>query len=260
MFLLLEVVAFMFLVNNREYPKSHLLSTANAIVAHHSERIHSMAAYMHLRRINEELVSENIRLQNEIVSLNNRLETTHEQDTYQYAHLDYSFQSAKVVQVTTNRRDNYLTINKGLRDSVYQGMGVCCKDGIVGIVTTVGERFSLVIPIINVKSHISCRFVKNDYFTSLAWLGNDIHHVLVTDVATHVNVMEGDTLVTSGLTSVFPANLPVAVVDQVSVKEGDSYYVVRARILTDYRRLNYIQLIRNNAHQELDSLSNANTY
>lgn len=253
-FLLLEVVAFMLLVSNREYPKSYVLSSANRIAASHYERVQHIRSYFDLRQVNTELAAENVRLRNQLVQYANIAEHELEQPTYQYSHLDYSYEPAKVVHAITNQQANTLTINKGRRDSVYQGMGVCNGDGVIGIVATVGERFSVVIPMISVQSHVSCMFAKNNYCGTIEWLGNDIRHVQVIDVATHVDVAEGDTLVTSGLTAVFPSDIPIAVVEKAIIPQGASYYSISARVLPDFKRLNYVQLIRNNAQIELENL------
>lgn len=252
-FLILEVVAFMLLATNREYPKSVFLSTANRAVAKHYERVNEVGQYFSLREENARLYEENIRLQNELIAWRNYMEDSVEQ-TYLYAHLDYQLMPAKVVQVTTNRLHNTLTINKGLRDSVYRGMGVFNDEGVVGIVSTVGQRFSVIIPIIHTKSRISCMFAKNGYYGTIEWQGQDIRHVKVNDIPNHIAVNIGDTLVTSGLTPVFPANIPVAVVEKDTLMAGASYHQITASLLTDYKHLHYVYLIDNHAQVEQENL------
>jgi len=249
-FFALEVVAFLLLTSYHEYPKSSFLSTANAIAVWNYKVANNISSYFHLRQTNEYLAQENIALRNQIVALQNQLEDSVEQSEYQYAHLDYHCLPARVVQLTTNRQSNYLTINKGSRDSVYAGMGVRNQEGVVGIVSTVGQRYAIVIPVINVNSHISAKFAKNGYYAAVEWDGIDYRYAKLTDVASHLSVEKGDTIVTSGLSAVFPEDIPLAIVEDVELKKGETYYNIKVRLETDFRKLDYVQLINKHTYHE----------
>jgi len=249
-FIALEVVAFLLLTSYNEYPKSSFLSTANSIAVWNYKVANDIGSYFHLRKTNEYLEAENMALRNQIIALQNQLEDSVESSEYQYSHLDYHCQPARVVHLTTNRQQNYLTINKGRRDSVYQGMGVRNHEGVVGIVTTVGERFAIVIPVINTNCHISAKFVKNGYYAVLEWDGPDYRYAKLTDVASHLPVERGDSIVTSGLSAVFPADIPLAVVEDVELKKGDPYYNIKVRLDVDFRKLEYVQLINKHSYNE----------
>ena len=258
-FIILEVVAFLLLTSNNEYPKSSMLSTSNAIAAFNYKVADDVTSYFKLRSVNDQLQEENAVLRSQLAELQNLHEDSVEQAAYRYAHLDYSCIPAKVIQLSTNKQHNFLTINKGRRDSLYQGMGVRNGEGVVGIVTTVSERFAVVIPIINTNSRISAKFKKNGYYGTVEWDGLDYRYARLTDVASHLEVSEGDTIVTSGLSPVFPADIPLAIVESAKLGEGDSYYTIKVRLQTDFRKLNYVQVIDNHTYTEETILSgNAN--
>ena len=258
-FIILEVVAFLLLTSYNEYPKSSVLSTSNVIVAFNYKVADDVASYFRLRAVNTQLQEENAQLRNRLAELENLIEDSVEQTAYQYAHLDYTCIPAKVIQLTTNKQHNYLTINKGRRDSLYQGMGVRNGEGVVGIVTTVSERFAVVIPIVNTYSKISAKFLKNGYYATVEWDGKDYRFAKLEDVASHMDVAKGDTIVTSGLSPVFPADIPLAVIEDVYLGEGDSYYTIRVRLQTDFRKLNYVQVIDNHTfHEENELMEHAN--
>lgn len=254
-FLNLEVVAFLLLASHNEYPKSSFFSTANQIVAFNYQVGNTISSYFQLKSANEALENENIELRNQINALQNQLEQSAEQSGYTYSHLDYTYIPAKVIQLTTNKHTNYLTINKGRRDSVYQGMGIRNAEGVVGIVSTVGEKFSMVIPVINTNSHISCKFTKNGYYGTIEWDGVNCNYAQLVDVASHISVEPGDTIVTSGLSPVFPADIPIAIVESAVLKEGASYYTIQVRLNTDFRKIEYVQLINNHRFNELKELT-----
>lgn len=239
-FLVLEVVAFLLIAYNSAYPRSSLLSTANSVVAWQNEKVDEIGSYLSLRTVNAELAEENAQLRNLLA----------EDSSY---HADYH--SAKVIQMTLDRTHNYLTINRGAEDSVYQGMGVRNADGVVGIVRTVGEHYSIVQPVINTQSRLSCRFSKNDYIGTLEWDGKDVRFARLADVTTHVSVEVGDTIVTSGLSPAFPEGIPVGIISDCQLGTGDSYYTIRVKLCTDFRRLKYIEIIRNKDRSELEELN-----
>ena len=242
-FIALEVAAFMLINYNNPYPRSSILSTANDVIAWQHQQINEVSGYFHLRTINEQLAKENVELRNMLYAN----DSTSDKQIIHH-------QSAKVVHLTTDRLHNFLTINRGSNDGIRRGQGIRNDEGVVGIVQTVGPNYSLVMPIINTEANLSCRFTKNDYCGTLKWDGKDIRFARLTDVATHMVVNPGDTIITSGLSPVFPEGIPVGIVESSVLKEGDSYLTIKVRIHTHFKRLKYIEVVQNADQQELEQL------
>ena len=242
-FIALEVAAFMLISLNSAYPRSSILSTANDFVAWQNAQISEVKGYFSLRSQNEQLAIENAALRNQICSM----DSAQNRELIHYEH-------AKVVQMTTGELHNYLTINRGSRDGIMLGQGIRNEDGVVGIVRTVGRNYSVVMPIINTQANLSCRFTKNDYLGTLKWDGKDHRFAQLTDVSSHMVVNTGDTIVTSGLSPVFPEGIPVGIVENSVLKEGDSYYTIRVRLHTNFKRLKYVEIVQNAHQQEVEEL------
>lgn len=258
LFIPLEVAAFLLIVNNTAYPHSTLLSTSNSLIAWQFELTDNITSYFKLKENNEQLQQENAILRNQLVLLANRIESDKEQKiTYQYANIQHHYIPAKVIQMSIGeKRKNYLTINKGLRDGVDEGMGVLGPYGIIGVVRTVGQQFSIVIPIINNDGFgVSCRLQKNSQIGTLMWDGVDNAHAILSEVEKHIDVKKGDAILTSGLSATFPENLPVGVVEDAYIENGQSSWTIRVKLCSDFNKLSYVQIIdNNNARIELDSL------
>ena len=222
-----------------------MLSTANGFVAWQYEQVSAVGDYFSLKGQNEALAKENAELRNQLSALEAQLSG----DSIYY-------KEGKVVQMTTNKLHNYLTINRGSRDGLVRGQGVINGEGVVGIVRTVGRNYSIVIPLINTHTNLSCRFAKNDYVGTLQWDGRDCRFAQLADVATHIDVQPGDSIVTSGLSNGFPAGIPVGIVENCTRKEGDSYYTIQVRLQVDFKRLRYIELVQNMNMNELEELRN----
>lgn len=244
-FIALEVAAFLLISMNNAYPRSSLLSTANEFVAWQHAQISEITGYFSLRSQNEQLAAENAALLNQIYSM----DSARNEVVFHCHH-------AKVVQMTTDQLHNYLTINRGSKDGIQRGQGVRNEDGVVGIVRTVGRNYSVVQPLINTLTNLSCRFVKNDYIGTLQWDGKDNRFALLTDVAAHMVVNPGDTIVTSGLSPVFPEGIPVGIVENSTLREGESYYTIRVRLSTNFKRLKYVDIVQNPHQTELEELEN----
>ena len=243
-FIALEVAAFLLISFNNAYPRSSLLSTANQIVGWEHEQVSEVTGYFSLRSQNDQLAAENIALRNQIGAMN----AVQDREMIHYT-------GAKAVQMTTDKLHNYITINRGSKDGVVRGQGVRSEEGVVGIIKTVGLNYSVVLPIINTESNLSCRFAKNDYLGTLVWDGKDNRFAQLTDVAAHMVVNTGDTIVTSGLSPVFPEGIPVGIVESSTLKDGDSYHRIRVRLSTNFKRLKYVEVVQNAHQAELEELT-----
>ncbi|MCQ2335017.1 MAG: rod shape-determining protein MreC [Paludibacteraceae bacterium] len=259
LFIVLEVAALVLLLRNNNYPRSVYSTSANIVSGSLYTVSNSVLSYVYLGSENESLSEENALLKERIMALENQLESYSERDSsalyidcarYQYAHKGLKFVPAKVINVQTKSRHNYFTLNKGLRDGVEQDMGVVGPSGAVGIVMAVSERFSVVLPLVNDRMSLSCRFKKDNTIGPLEWDGVDVRYASLENIARHAEVHVGDTIVTSGLTSAFPEGVMVGVVEEATLEESDAYYQIKVRMGTDFQRIGYVQVISNEALRE----------
>ena len=258
-FLILEVVAFILICTCNEYQQSAAWSSANRMVAGINNIKTNVAEYFGLRAINTELAEENARLKAELMLLANNVEVATERDSgYVYSHLDWEYIPAKVIGTSINKQHNYLTINKGLRDSIKVDMGVIGANGVVGIVSAVGEKYALVVPVIHTKISISSRLKSNGQIGGTAWNGRNYRFVNLTEMARHVVVNKGDTVVTSGLTTVFPEGVMVGIVAETELGAGDNYHQTTVELSTDYKALKYVQVLRNKNDNMTDKIGKKN--
>ncbi len=255
-FFLLEVVAVLLIVQNTAYPKSTVLSTCNSYVAWHYELENTIVSYFRLKEDNEQLQQENTMLRNQLVLYANERERLKEQVTYRYANQQHHFIPAKIIQMNIGGMKNYMTINKGERDGIAEGMGVLGPRGVVGVVSTVGHQFSIIIPITTTSGFcVSCRMQKNSKIGTLKWDGRDESHAILSDIESHVDVQPGDIILTSGLSETFPGDIPVGVVESAEIKDGDAAWTIHVKLYTEFNKLSYVQVIDNDiASKELEQL------
>ena len=236
------------IVKNQGYQKSVFLSSSNSMVSGMYEWSNSVVEFFKLRAANDNLSEENTSLKNQVIKLENKLSTLKPQtkDSIRFhipPEMEYEFISAKVISCTTNKIQNYITLNKGASDGIKPDMGVVSDEGVVGIVKTVSKKFSVVIPILNPKIEISCKFKRNNYSGGLLWSGEDYRYANLTDIARHVEFSLGDTLITSGLTNTFPEGIPVGYIEDFKIKESDAYYKIKVKLSVNFRTLSHVKVI-----------------
>ena len=247
-FLILEVVAFILITTTQPYQRSATWTSANRFVAGIENMSNTIVGYFQLQQDNQRLAEENAILKKQLILQANLLEAKLERDSiYLYSHLDFDYIPAKIISSTTHKQHNYLTINKGLRDSIQVDMGVICDKGVVGIVSAVSERYALVVPLIHVDMNLSSRLKTNGYIGRTQWSGRRHDQVSLEDISRHIDVATGDTVVTSGLTRVFPEGILVGTVIETAITDNDNYHRTTLQLATDYKKVKYVQVIRNNS-------------
>lgn len=247
LFISLELLSFGLIVNNNGYQKSVFFSSGNTALASLYEISNSVVEYFYLRQANDGLANENTHLKNEIVVLRNKLQSIIPDSALTAVSVDpqneISYIYAKVIHNSTNKMQNYITLNKGSREGIRVDMGVINEEGVVGIVSKVTEKFSVVIPVLNPKMQVNSKFLKNNYSGPVVWEGEDYRYAKLNDIARHVKFSLGDSLITSGYTYSFPEGILIGTVDDFTIKESDAYYNIRIKLAVNFRTLSHVQVI-----------------
>jgi rod shape-determining protein MreC len=255
LFLLIESFSLFLLFNANPYQKVRFYSLSHAISGRMSTRVENLKDYLSLRNENRALAEENARLYNRLGSSFSREipDSVYIGDSVRP--VKYFYVTAKVVNNTVNKQFNYITLDKGSKSGVKPEMAVIGSDGIVGIVKSVSENYSSVLSVINRDFMVSARIKSNGYFGPLSWNGNNTEYATLVDIPHHVKITPGDTVITSGFGGVFPEGHHIGVIVDSHLK-GGNYYVIRVKLSTDFRKLNYVQIIKNYSKKETDSLDN----
>ncbi|MCK3686275.1 rod shape-determining protein MreC [Maribellus sp. YY47] len=255
LFLFLEVISVVFIVNYNSFQRSRYLNTSNAISASLYSSYSSVVQYFGLKKVNKHLMEENALLRNRIDQYESslldsvRLETSSD-STFRYI-------PARVVNNSVNRQQNYITLNRGRKHGVKPDQGIISSTGIVGIVTSVSESYSMGLSVLNPRWSISAKLKKNGYYGSLIWNGKSYKNAELGDIPFHVDVAVGDTIVTSGYSSVFPEGILVGKVESFTQPPGENYYVINVELSTDFKSVTWVEVIDGIKSDELEKLKQA---
>lgn len=256
-FILLEIVSFSLIIRHNEYQRAIFSESASTLFGNISLTITSIKDYFRLKEMNESLANENILLKNRLEKYEFLRDTIIHGTVVQDSIPVYEYIGAKQVNATYNRTKNYITLNQGRKNGLQKEMAVCTPEGIVGLIQDLSDHFAVVIPLINVDSRISAKIKKNNYYGSLQWDGNDYAYSYLNDIPYHVEVNAGDTIVTSGLSKIFPEGIVVGYAESVD-KETANFLKIKVKLAVDFKRINHVYVILNNKKNEQTSLEAIN--
>ena len=256
-FILLEIVSFSLIIRHNEYQRAIFSESASTRFGNISSTITSIKDYFRLKEMNESLANENILLKNRLEEYELLRDTIIHGTVVQDSIPVYEYIGAKQVNATYNRTKNYITLNQGRKNGLQKEMAVCTPEGIVGLIQDLSDHFAVVIPLINVDARISAKIKKNNYYGSLQWDGNDYAYSYLNDIPYHVEVNAGDTIVTSGLSKIFPEGIVVGYVESVD-KVTANFLKIKVKLAVDFKRINHVYVILNNKKNEQTSLEAIN--
>lgn len=253
-FLLLEILAIIFISQNGHYQGSKLIHAGNAIAGGCYGAVQSVGDYFGLRHENDRLAEENAKLRAQLAESYisyNRQTFVREDTVYR---LRYSYTEAQVVKSSWNQRNNYLMINKGRRQGIKVDQAVISPQGIVGVVVNATDNFSTVMPVLHSNSRNSVRINRINTNGSLVWDGGDFRYATLIDIPTTYKLHKNDTVVTSGMANDFPEGVMVGFVEQATTERGSGFYTIKVRLATEFTKLDHVYIIDNKFKAEQDTL------
>ena len=264
LFILLEVICFVLLFRFNNYQQSVFFTSANVVAGKVYEVSGGISSYFHLKSVNEDLLDRNMALEQQITNLENRLKDYRidsiTMNSIRYLEqADYKIFKAHVIRNSLNQADNYITLDKGSSSGIRPEMGVVDGNGVVGIVYKTSPSYSLVISVLNSKSSISCKIIGSEYFGYLKWEYGDSRYAYLKDLPRHAEFNLGDTVVTSGYSTVFPAGVMVGTVDDMSDSNDGLSYLLKIKLATDFGKLGNVRVISRSGQGEQKELENMST-
>lgn len=247
LFIILEVICLTLLFSYNSYHRSVWVSTANTVAGTVYGMESEVSSYFSLGEINEQLTERNVQLEQQVAALYEQLK---EKGIDSLNHIGipantYKTISAKVVSNSVDKADNLITIDKGAADGIKKDMAVVSGCGIVGIVYLVGNHYSVIIPVLSSQSSISCKLRGSEYFGYLHWEGGYCNVAYLDDVPRHADVKVNEEVITSGFSSVFPANISVGKVRKVLNSPDGVSYRLEVLLNTDFANLRDVCVIDN---------------
>lgn len=271
LFLFLELVAFGLIVQNNSYHKAGFLNSANFFTGSINSFYTKFTGYLHLKNENKKLIEENAALKNRIsyveyIALPKMISDTLAINSsaidslvidsliIEDATTHFQYTPALAISNSTNKKFNYIYLNKGKKHGLHADMGIVEPKGVVGVVVNSTESYAVVMPITNEKSSLSVKVKNQGYFGTLKWEHGDAKKAKIIEISNHVLLNPGDTIITSGYSQIFPQGILIGFVSEAKKIEGNSYLDLSIDLAVDFSKINYTYAIENTEAEEIKSI------
>jgi rod shape-determining protein MreC len=256
LFLLLFSISILFTIQSHSYHKSKFINSANFLTGGVYNSVNNITDYFGLRSQNNLLAEENNRLKS--LLYNNGINSDSSYIDSVSFNNKYKFTSANIIKNSYSLSDNVLLLNKGKSDSIYEDFGVVTSKGILGIIEKTSHNFATVISILNTTSNISAKLEKTNHYGSLKWNAENPRITQLVDIPKIASFKIGDTIVTSGLSSIFPKNIPIGTVNDFKLDNTENYYEINVLLFNDMTNIEHVYIIENKDIPEINNLLNGN--
>lgn len=257
-FMLLQLFVLFLIQRNSSYQQAQILNSSAGISGWMFQKKNAVFQYFNLKSENQKLLEENSKLKQEafynysIVS-KNLIEIKKKEYERQF-----SFQPATVIQNSTSRDKNILTLNVGSLKEINPEMGVVNSKGIVGFVKNVSNNFSTVMSAMNIEFKIPVRPLKDSCVGTLMWLPeNKVNEITVKGIPSYFKIKIGDTIVTQGGSGIFPQGEMVGIVKKSSPESGNNNQLLTLKTTVDFFAVHHVFVVNNIHKSELDSVINS---
>ena len=255
-FILLEIAALGMLRHGDSLQDLFISRAAHGFLGYFWGVSENISDYASLRTENRHLAEEILQLTETITRLAEEAAAAASRDSADYTSAwrgKYEFIPAEVIKNSVNKQHNYLIIGKGSDDGVRPQTGIITSRGVIGIVDAVSRHYSYAISFLNSDSSISARIGKDGAAGPMAWDGKGSGNALLREIPLQVKFEEGDTVYTSGFSTIFPPDIPIGRITGSRIVNGATFEI-KVSLFQDFSSVRHVCLVRNRDLDEIMSL------
>lgn len=255
-FILLEIAALGMLRHGDSLQDLFISRAAHGFLGYFWGVSENISDYASLRTENRHLAEEILRLTETITRLEEEAAAAAARDSADYTTAwrgKYELIPAEVIKNSVNKQHNYLIIGKGSDDGVRPQTGIITSRGVIGIVDAVSRHYSYAISFLNSDSSISARIGKDGAAGPMAWDGKGSGNALLREIPLQVKFEEGDTVYTSGFSTIFPPDIPIGRITGSRIVNGATFEI-KVSLFQDFSSVRHVCLVRNRDLDEIMSL------
>ena len=243
LFILIESFSIGLLIQNNTYQANKTIKFSTQYTSVFYKHINSLSNYLSLKATNDYLIVENAKLHS---LLNNN---EHFVDSTFLRNKKFKYIAAKVINNSVNKRNNFISLNKGSKYGIKNGMCVVTNQGAIGIVHSVSKNYALVISLLHNKSATGIFLKKNMHTGILRWEGFDYRTATISDLPTHIKLNIGDTIITNSYSNIYPESINIGTISAFE-RNDDGFYRVNVNFFEDFNNLRYVYVTYSNQSKE----------
>jgi len=248
-FILMEIAALNLLSRNSSLQEIWIAQASHKFMGAVWGGSQSIRSYFTLRSENEALAAENHELRKRLMEIS----TSTDSSVQLTGDTPYSFFSANIVKISRNKQHNYIIIDKGSENGVTDRCGIISSKGVIGIVDAVGPHHAFALSFRNADVSISARLGNEGAVGPLVWDGRSSDGAIMKEIPLQYKYHPGDTVYTSGYSSIFPPDIPLGLAGESRVINGATNEI-RVKLFQDFSSLRYVTVVKNNNAREMEAL------
>ncbi len=253
-FIILEIAALSMLRNNAALQDTWISKGFHSVHAAIWGKTEEIKYYFSLKKTNDELAAENFLLSEQLRYYKEIAETRESVCDKQAPDSDgFTYIPATIAKISNNKQHNYIILDKGADDGIRQQSGIITSQGVVGIIDAVGKNYSYALSFKNSDITVSARIGREGPVGIMKWDGASSKGALLNEIPHHIDLHQGDTVFTSGFSSVFPRDIPVGTTGKARLINGATYEI-KIDLFADFNALKYVTVVQNEGKDEIDRL------
>ncbi|ULQ52486.1 rod shape-determining protein MreC [Flavihumibacter fluvii] len=262
-FLTLQAFALYFLFRYNKFHEAAFMGVASELTGRVNTRYNKIEYYFKLKKTNEALVQENLALRSLLRSNYLAADTNHlvVVDSIRVDSImkfqKFRYMEAKVVGSFITTQTNFFSLHRGSDQGVRVDMAVIGPEGVVGRVVNVSSNFSTVMTMLSRQFKVDAKLKTSGERGIISWDGVNPQFIQMRNIPKNVKVAKGDTVLTSELSSIFPANIMVGTVDTILNDPSTNFYTLRLRSGTNFSTVQYVYVVQNKQLDEQKDLESA---
>ena len=250
-FIILEIAALNMLSHNGAMQNVWFSKGMHAVMGTLWGGTEQIKDYFSLRKVNESLALENHELRTRLAQYE-ALEQEADENKSEIAG-GFRYLPASIMKISNNTQHNYMIIGKGSEDGVTTGSGVITGKGAIGVVDAVSSNYSYAISFKNHEMNISARLGKEGAVGPLSWDGKSRNGAILKEIPHHVEFEPGDTVFTSGYSSIFPPDIPLGTTGKSKIVNGATYEI-EVTLFEDFGSTRHVTIVENLGKDEIKKL------
>ena len=236
LFILIEGLSVALLLQNNSFQANKAIKFSTKYTSAFYSYTNAFSDYLELKETNDYLIAENAKLH---TLLKNNEQFS---DSSLLRNKNFNYIAAKVINNSVKKRNNFITINKGEKNGIQNGMGIITNEGVVGIIHSVTKNYALAISLLHSKSSTGIFLKKNMHTGILKWEGFDYRTATITDLPIHIPLNIGDTIITNSYSNIYPEGINIGTISNFK-KNNDGFYTINVDLFEDFNNLKYVYVI-----------------
>lgn len=254
-FFLLEIAALNMLINNGTLQQTWFAKGSHAFMAWVWGGADEIKNYFSLKKKNDQLALENVALRERVAKLEDIVNDSISLSriTSDGISRGYRYTPAVIKKISSNTQHNYLIIDKGSEDGIVEGCGVITGQGAIGVIDAVSRHFSYARSFMNHEMNVSARLGRTGTVGPLCWNGKRNNGAVLKAIPHHVEFSAGDTVFTSGFSSIFPPDIPLGITGDSKIVNGATHEI-EVTLFENLKALRYVTVVKNLGSDEIREL------